>query len=129
VCLPANLPAWLTGVKHRYSAPVRNTPTGGNYILRLLNKPGIALQAANFNQQTRQKPNSNCIVIYTVKRILLKMETRYAISRNNPGYIDISEYYAIEIWASKLGVSPEQLRLAVKAVGNSVPAVEKYLKR
>lgn len=57
------------------------------------------------------------------------METISTLTKNNPNTIDITEYYAIEIWAEKLGVSPEQLRMAVKAVGNSVPAVEKYLKR
>jgi hypothetical protein len=57
------------------------------------------------------------------------METINTFTTNNPDHIDITEYYAIEIWAGKLGVSPEQLRMAVKAVGNSVPAVEKYLKR
>jgi len=57
------------------------------------------------------------------------METINTFTTDNPNTIDTTEYYAVEIWAEKLGVSPEQLRIAVKAVGNSVPAVEKYLKR
>jgi len=57
------------------------------------------------------------------------METTNTLTKYNLQLIDTSEYYEIEIWAAKLGVSPEQLKSAVKAVGNSVPAVEKYLKR
>ena len=57
------------------------------------------------------------------------METTITLFKYNQQLIDTSEYYEIEIWAAKLGVSPEQLKSAVKAVGNSVPAVEKYLKK
>ncbi|MDO3645204.1 DUF3606 domain-containing protein [Mucilaginibacter sp. L3T2-6] len=57
------------------------------------------------------------------------METTSTLTKHNPLLIDTSEYYEIEIWAAKLGVSPEQLKSAVKAVGNSVPAIEKYLKK
>lgn len=57
------------------------------------------------------------------------METTITLFKNNAQLIDTSEYYEIEIWAAKLGISPEQLKSAVKAVGNSVPAIEKYLKK
>jgi len=57
------------------------------------------------------------------------METTITLFKYNQQLIDTSEYYEIEIWAAKLGVSPEQLKSAVKAVGNSVLAIEKYLKK
>jgi hypothetical protein len=43
--------------------------------------------------------------------------------------INTSENYEVEYWSKKIGVSAEELKTAVKAVGNSVAAVEKYLKK
>jgi len=45
----------------------------------------------------------------------------------NNDYINISEYYEAEYWSKKFGVSVEQLKSAIRAVGNSVSAVEKRL--
>jgi hypothetical protein len=44
-------------------------------------------------------------------------------------HINISEYYEAEFWSKKFGVSVEQLKSAIRAVGNSVSAVEKRLKK
>jgi translation initiation factor 6 (eIF-6) len=44
-------------------------------------------------------------------------------------HINISEYYEAEYWAKKFGVTVEQLKSAIRAVGNSVIAVEKRLKK
>ena len=44
-------------------------------------------------------------------------------------HINISEYYEAEYWAKKFGVTIEQLKSAIRAVGNSVSAVEKRLKK
>lgn len=43
--------------------------------------------------------------------------------------INMSEYYELEYWSNKFGVSIERLKTAVKAVGNSITAVSQYLKK
>jgi len=43
--------------------------------------------------------------------------------------INLSEDYEVRYWSQKFGVTPEQLRGAVKKVGNSPDDVEKELKR
>lgn len=42
--------------------------------------------------------------------------------------ISISEDYEVRDWAKKFGVTPEELKAAVKAVGNEAAAVEAHLK-
>jgi hypothetical protein len=42
--------------------------------------------------------------------------------------INTGEDYEVRYWAEKFGVSPDQLKSAVKKVGDSVEAVEKELK-
>ena len=42
--------------------------------------------------------------------------------------ISLSENYEVRDWAEKFGVTPEQLRAAVAAVGNQAAAVEAHLK-
>ena len=42
--------------------------------------------------------------------------------------IDVSEPYELRDWSEKFGVSQEQLRAAVRAVGDQASAVAKYLK-
>lgn len=43
--------------------------------------------------------------------------------------ISLSEDYEIRGWTASLGVSEQELREAVDAVGNSADAVRAYLKR
>ena len=43
--------------------------------------------------------------------------------------INTSENYEVEYWSKKFGVSPEELKSAVKAVGNSASAVRKHLNK
>ena len=43
--------------------------------------------------------------------------------------IDVNESYELRDWSRKFGVSPEELRDAVRAVGNEAEKVEAYLKR
>lgn len=43
--------------------------------------------------------------------------------------INTSENYEVESWSKKFGVSPEELKAAVRAVGNSVTAVRKKLNK
>jgi len=42
--------------------------------------------------------------------------------------INTEEDYELRYWSEKFGVSQDQLKAAVKKVGNSVSAVEKELK-
>ena len=42
--------------------------------------------------------------------------------------ISLSEDYEVRDWAKKFGVTPEQLKEAVQAVGNDAKAVEAHLK-
>ncbi len=41
--------------------------------------------------------------------------------------ISLKEDYEVRDWCASLGCTPEQLRAAVKAVGNSAEAVRAYL--
>ena len=42
--------------------------------------------------------------------------------------INIDEVYEVRDWSQKFGVTPDQLKAAVKAVGPMADAVERYLK-
>jgi len=41
--------------------------------------------------------------------------------------ISLKEEYEVRDWSKSLGCTPEQLKAAVKAVGNSAEAVRKHL--
>ncbi len=43
--------------------------------------------------------------------------------------INVHEDYELRDWSKKLGVTPDQLKEAVKQVGTSAEAVEKHLKK
>jgi hypothetical protein len=43
--------------------------------------------------------------------------------------INTSQDYEVQDWAKKFGVSPEQLKAAVKAVGSNAKDVEAHLKQ
>jgi hypothetical protein len=47
--------------------------------------------------------------------------------RPDSDLINTSENYEVEYWSKKFGVSPGELKAAVKAAGNSVSAVKKKL--
>lgn len=42
--------------------------------------------------------------------------------------ISLSEDYEVQDWSKKFGVTPQELRAAVAAVGNQAAAVEAHLK-
>jgi hypothetical protein len=46
----------------------------------------------------------------------------------NSTSINVNEDYELRDWSKKFGVSPEQLKAAVKEVGTSAEAVERHLK-
>lgn len=43
--------------------------------------------------------------------------------------ISLREDYEVRDWAQKFGVTADELRVAVRAVGDSAAAVEQYLNR
>jgi hypothetical protein len=43
--------------------------------------------------------------------------------------ISLSEDYEVRDWAKRFGATPEELKKAVKAVGNEAAKVEAYLKK
>lgn len=43
--------------------------------------------------------------------------------------ISTSEDYELRDWAKKFGVTPDEVKAAVKAVGNEAAAVEAYFKK
>lgn len=43
--------------------------------------------------------------------------------------INVNEEYELRDWSQKFGVSPDELKKAVKAVGTSAKEVENYLKK
>lgn len=43
--------------------------------------------------------------------------------------ISLGEDYEVRDWSKKFGVTPEELRAAVEAVGNKAADVEAYLKK
>jgi DNA-binding protein H-NS len=45
----------------------------------------------------------------------------------DPERINIDEAHQVTVWSKKFGVTPEQLKAAVKKVGNRVSAVEAEL--
>ena len=42
--------------------------------------------------------------------------------------VNLSEDYEVRDWSRRFGVTPDELKMAVKAVGNEAAAVEAYLK-
>jgi hypothetical protein len=43
--------------------------------------------------------------------------------------IALDEDYEVRYWCERLGCTPDELRIAVREVGNSVEAVRDYLKK
>ncbi len=57
------------------------------------------------------------------------MESNSFTNTFNRDWIDTSEYYEVEYWSKKFGVSVERLKTAVRAVGNLVSSVEQFLNK
>jgi hypothetical protein len=56
------------------------------------------------------------------------MDDKRNTGRPDRDKVNIHENYEVEYWSNKFGVSTDQLRRAVAAVGTSAADVEKYLK-
>ena len=57
------------------------------------------------------------------------MDDKTKIGSPDRDLINISENYEVEYWSKKFGVTAEQLKAAVKAVGNSAEAVKTRLNK
>ena len=56
------------------------------------------------------------------------MDDKFKVGSVNRERINPSETYEMEYWSKKFGVTYEQLKSAIRAVGNSTAAIEKQLK-
>lgn len=57
------------------------------------------------------------------------MDNKQKVGSPDRDRINVSEDYELEDWSKKFGVTKEQLKSAVRAVGSSAKAVEKHLKK
>ena len=57
------------------------------------------------------------------------MDNRHNTGSPDRERVNIHENYEVEYWSNKFGVTPEQLKEAVAAVGTLVTNVENYLKK
>jgi len=62
-----------------------------------------------------------------------RLEAIMSDDKTRPGgqdrkLISLTEAYEVRDWSKKFGVTPDELKAAVKAVGNDAAAVEAHLK-
>ena len=57
------------------------------------------------------------------------MDNKENIGSPDRDRINIHENYEVEYWAKKFGVTPDQLKEAVKQAGTTATAVEEYLSK
>jgi hypothetical protein len=57
------------------------------------------------------------------------MDNKTKSGSQESNLINAGEYYEIEYWSKKFGITPERLKSAIKAVGSSAKAVEAYLNK
>ncbi len=57
------------------------------------------------------------------------MDNKSKTGRPDRDRINVNESYELQDWSKKFGVTPEELRKAVEAVGTSARDVERHLKR
>lgn len=55
------------------------------------------------------------------------MDDKAKTGRQDDSQINVNEAYEVSYWSKKFGVTADELREAVKAVGTSVTAVDDYL--
>ena len=65
--------------------------------------------------------------------VALRLEAIISDDKTKPGgqdrkRISLTEAYELRDWSKKFAVTPDELKAAVKAVGNEAAAVEAYLK-
>jgi len=57
------------------------------------------------------------------------MDNKEHVGNPDRSRINVNEDYELNDWSKKFGVSHDELKEAVKAVGTSADAVEAYLKK
>jgi predicted DNA-binding protein YlxM (UPF0122 family) len=57
------------------------------------------------------------------------MDNKQNIGSPDRDRINVNEDYELQYWSEKFGVSDDEIKDAVKAVGTSVNDVEEYLKK
>lgn len=57
------------------------------------------------------------------------MDNKQNVGSPDRDRINVNEDYELRYWTEKFGVSADELKKAVEAVGTSVEAVEKHLKK
>ena len=55
------------------------------------------------------------------------MQTKVILPAGLYHMINVSEDDELQYWAKKFGITPEKLKSAVRAVGSSTVAIDKYL--
>jgi hypothetical protein len=56
------------------------------------------------------------------------MDDKSKTGKGDDSRINVNESYELQYWSEKFGVSKDQLKKAVEAVGPTVDAVKEYLK-
>ncbi|NCD72104.1 DUF3606 domain-containing protein [Mucilaginibacter agri] len=57
------------------------------------------------------------------------MDDKRKVSGSDKNFINVHENYELSYWTKKFGITRDELRHAVQAVGTSVKAVTKYLNK
>lgn len=57
------------------------------------------------------------------------MDDKSKVGGRDRQRISLSDDYEVRDWAAKFGVTPDELRKAVEAVGNEAASVEAHLKQ
>lgn len=57
------------------------------------------------------------------------MDDKKKVGGSDKYFINVHEDYELSYWTKKFGITRDELRAAVKAVGTSVKAVTKYLNK
>jgi len=57
------------------------------------------------------------------------MDNKQHVGNPDRSRINVNEDYELKDWAEKFGVTKEQLKTAVRAVGDNAQKVEEYLKK
>lgn len=63
------------------------------------------------------------------KNITIMADNKTKIGKPDRDRISLSEDYEVQGWSKKFGISPEELKKAVKQAGSNAKDVEAYLKK
>jgi len=80
----------------------------------------------NFSVKSPTKPFL-ILIVNRLSIIFNAMENKETTGSLNMDIINIHEYYEVEYWGRKFGISAEVLRKAVAKVGTSTDAVREFI--